>query len=113
MVRRASSGPIGVPRYAQLWLVAVLFFGIGDAASTSIGLGIPGISEGNPVVKPLVRRHGLVAIVGLKLVVFGGSYALWKLIPRPYCLGVPLGLSVMGVSVTVWNLGVLVTALAS
>jgi hypothetical protein len=95
---------------AWLWLVAVLFFGIGDAATTTVGLNTPGVTEGAPVVASHVRRHGVVAIVVLKAATFCGCYLAWRSLPRPHSVGVPLAVAFLGVVVTAWNVAVLAVA---
>lgn len=96
-----------------LWLVAVVFFGVGDVTTTGVGLNVAGVVEAGPVVAPLVRRNGLVALVLLKLAAFCAGYLCWKSVPRPYRAGVPLGLSILGLSATAWNCHVLLVALST
>lgn len=93
------------------WLVAVLFFGVGDVVTTSVGLGVDGVSETCPVTRPLVGWYGPPAFVALKVAAFAGWYALWRALPRPYCAAVPVGLAVLGVALTAWNLHVLLSVL--
>jgi hypothetical protein len=92
-----------------LWLIAVLFFGVGDVVTTGIGLDLTGVSEIGPL-RSVILRHGVFAIVGLKLVTFAACYVLWRVVPRPHAVGVPLGLALLGVPVTGWNVAVLVLA---
>lgn len=98
---------------SQIWLLAVLFFGVGDVVTTGLGIGMLGVTEAGPVTAPLVRQYGLGVLPVLKVAVFGAGYLLWKTVPRPHCVGVPLGLTVVGISATGWNLHVLVVALLS
>jgi len=87
----------------RLWLVAVLFFGVGDLASTTAGIAAGGV-EANPVVGGVVRRYELAAMVPLKLVIFGLCYLIWRRSPEPYCASVPVALATMGAAATGWNL---------
>jgi hypothetical protein len=87
-----------------LWALAVLFFGVGDVATTSVGLGIGGLFELGPVTSLLVEGYGLGGMVVSKLLVFAGSLCCWWLTRGPHRLGIPLGLTLVGVSVTGWNL---------
>ena len=96
----------------RLWVIAVLSFGVGDVVTTGIGLGVPGVTEVGPVVASYVGWHPFAAIVGVKLVVFGGALLLWMSVPRPHRVGVPLGLFLVGTVVTVWNASVLIVSLA-
>ena len=95
-----------------LWATAVAFFGVGDLATTTIGLGFAGVVEAGPVVGPVVGRYGITGIALVKILVFGGSYGLWRAVPPPHRLGVPLGIAVVGVGVTGWNIAVIAVALA-
>lgn len=104
--RGAHAGEIDL----QLWLIAVLFFGVGDLVTTAIGLGVGGVSEGSPIAALLIQQYGPAVMVLPKLVVFGGSYAIWRLVPEPHRLGSPLALAVLGVAVTFWNILVLTAA---
>lgn len=90
-----------------LWIVAIVFFGIGDLVTTGVGLHLEQVAEVGPVVGDVIVAYGTVAMVGLKLFVFGVGYALWRIVPAPHRVGVPLGLAVLGILVTIWNVGVL------
>jgi hypothetical protein len=94
----------------HLWMVALVFFGLGDLVTTAAGLGMAGVSEGSPITAVLIERYGAAVMVLQKLLVFGGSYALWRLMPRPHRLGSPLALAVLGIVVTWWNVSVLARA---
>jgi len=103
----AERSRVGSPR---LWVAAVLFFGLGDVVTTFVGLGLAGVAEANPVAVALFRQSPVGATVLLKGTVFGACYLLWRRVPRPHCVGVPLGLTAVGVVVTTWNLHVLLRA---
>ena len=93
--------------YHELWAVGVLFFGIGDVVTTYIGLGLDGVSEQHPIGVLLLDQYGLIAMVGLKLLAFCGFFVLWRYARRPYSLGVPLGLALLGAAITAWNLHII------
>lgn len=94
----------------RFWIVAVLFFGIGDLATTGIGLGFDGITEVGPLAAPLIAQYGFAALVVLKLAVFTGCYVCWRYMPRPQSVGIPLGLALLGVWVTGWNIQIVLFA---
>lgn len=94
-----------------LWIVAVGFYGIGDLVTTAIGLRVSGVVEASPVVGPLLDLFGVGTLFVLKGVTLTASYAVWHLVPDPHRTGVPLGLAVVGVTVTGWNIVILSTAL--
>lgn len=93
-----------------LWLFAILFFGIGDAATTGLGLTIEGVAEHSPTVGPHLEKYGFPALIAMKSALFVGGFLLWRTVPRPHSLGIPLGLALVGVVVTGWNISVLVVA---
>lgn len=90
-----------------LWLVAVAFFGIGDLLTTVAGLHLEQVIEAGPVVADVIAVHGVPAMVALKLAVFAICYGLWRVVPAPHRVGVPLGLAMLGVLVTIWNVGII------
>lgn len=94
------------------WSGALLFYGLGDVVTTTLGLQDAVVVEASPIVARFVALSGLWVILPLKLVVFGIAYVLWVTVPRPHNVGVPLGLFAFGVVVTVWNGIVLLSALA-
>lgn len=96
-----------------LWMLAVLFFGIGDLITTTVGVNSAGIVEGGPVTALLVERYGLRAIFHLKVLVIGSGYVAWRVIPQPQRVGIPLALVLVGVFATAWNLHILALAFLS
>ena len=106
----SSAAPLGDSQ-AVLWVAGVLFFGVGDLLTTVVGLQVGGVTERNVVPALLIGQYGLAGMIGLKLFAFGGCYALWRVVGRPHRLGVPLGLALLGVVVTFWNLRVLLAVM--
>ncbi|MBX0297864.1 DUF5658 family protein [Haloarcula nitratireducens] len=98
---------------ASVWALAIVLFGLGDILTTGIGLRIGGVVETNPIPRLFFHHSVLGAMGALKLAAFGGFYVLWKLVPRPHSLGVPLGLAILGGIVTSWNLRVILLALST
>jgi hypothetical protein len=94
-------------RTTALWLVAVLFYGVGDTATTLVGADTGHVAEAGPVVAGVLGYAGTTGLLTVKLLSFAGFYLAWRLLPPPGRAGVPLALSVVGVAVTVWNLLVL------
>lgn len=93
-----------------LWVAAIVFFGIGDLVTTIIGLKVGNVAEVGPVVAPLIDLYGLGILGFLKLGAIGVCYVLWRWIPDPYAVGTPLGLAVLGLLVTGWNILILLVA---
>lgn len=110
---RETRHGIALPEFpgTMPWLLAVLLFGVGDVVTTGVGLGLPGVVEADPIARTLIDSFGVVSIVGLKLLAFALCYAIWRIVPRPYCQGVPLGLAGLGGAVTVWNTLIVVTVI--
>jgi len=96
-----------VDREQCLWVTAILFFGIGDLVTTSVGIRASHVAETGTLQEPLLQQFGLVSVPGLKLAVFAGFFACWRLIPSPHNIGVPLALTTVGALVTVWNVVVI------
>jgi hypothetical protein len=95
---------------AWLWALTACFFLAGDIVTTAVGLGVPGVVESNPVTGRAVVLHGVAAMVVLKVATMLAGVAAWRALPRPYALGVPLGLATLGVTATVWNAAVVAMA---
>lgn len=92
-----------------LWWLAFTFFGVGDVLTTSAAVIYVPVDEGSPVVGELLRAHGIVGLVGLKVAAFAIAYVVWVVVGEPDNVGVPLALAVLGLGFTVWNLFVLAT----
>lgn len=90
-----------------LWVVALVCYGLGDAATTAVGLQYGSVAEVGPLAAALIGRHSLGGLVALKLVTFGVAYAVWHVLRTPSRDAIPLALAVVGVAVTLWNLAVI------
>lgn len=93
------------------WRGAVAFFIVGDLVTTAVGLQLETVVEASPVAVWAINGHGLGMIFPLKLGVVGGLYGLYRVVPPPHSVGVPLGLCALGFTITVWNGAVIVAAL--
>ena len=93
----------------DLWFMALLGFGLGDLVTTMAGFSVESVAEVGPFVAPLVNQFGFSGLVGVKAFTFVLAGLGWWITPRPYDVGVPLGLAILGGIVTVWN-GVLLVA---
>jgi len=91
----------------HVWIVALLAYGVGDLVTTGVGVQTPGVVEAGPLPAYLLDAGGIPVFVALKLAVFAVGFLLWRFVPDPHRLGVPLGLATFGVLVTGWNLLVL------
>lgn len=91
----------------QLWVIVGVGFVLGDIVTTSIGLGRSGVVESQPIAAHLFQYSVIGTMITLKLAVVGGCYLVWRRVPRPHRVGIPLGLAALGILVTAWNLFVL------
>ncbi|MFB6200608.1 MAG: DUF5658 family protein [Halorhabdus sp.] len=106
-IRRPDLAPDRRVRHAYLWLLAVAFFGAGDLLTTAVGIQTAGVAETNPFLAPMLSDSGVLALAVLKFVVLVGCYAVWRVVPWPHDVAIPLALGTVGVAVTAWNLGIL------
>lgn len=100
-----------VENMGTLWVVAILFFGVGDILTTRLGYAVPVVVEAGPVAAPLVTQYGIGMLVVLKAATLGVGYLCCRYVPRPHAVGSPLALAVVGVAVTGWNTIVLLSVL--
>lgn len=92
-----------------LWVFAILFYGLGDAVTTLLGLRGDGAAEAGPVALYAVEYGGVPGFLGVKLVFIGSCFVVWYLVRTPGRVAIPLALAVVGVAVTAWNLFVLLS----
>jgi hypothetical protein len=91
-------------RDLQVWIAAILLYGVGDTATTLWGLSTGGIAEAGPIAKPLIEAYGPHALLFVKAVVFGSFYVVWAGLRTPGRIAVPLALALVGGVITAWNL---------
>lgn len=90
------------------WFSAILFFGVGDILTSYLGLVIiHPIIEVGPVAAVLVHKFNFGLATGYKFALLVIFYILYRVVPNPYSIGIPLGLSGLGVVVTAWNIFIL------
>lgn len=113
MRRGRYRGPRGRVAFAhvQLWLAAALAFVVVDVAATAAGFGLGVVLGAGPVASPLLETYGPRALVGAKLGVLVGCYALWRGLPRPYRTAGPVGLALLGLVLAGWRLQVVASTL--
>jgi hypothetical protein len=88
---------------AVLWGLALAFYGLGDLLTTLIGLHGGRAREVGVVASVLVDRYGVAAVFPLKLGALLLFYLLWRAVPSPHAVGVPLGVAALGILLTAWN----------
>lgn len=102
----ACSSPAGT-----VWIVALLFYAVGDTLTTLVGLRIGGVAEIGPIAGPAMAAFGAAGLVAIKIFIFGAIGLVWHFLETPGRLALPLGLAVVGVAVTAWNMAVIATSL--
>lgn len=92
-------------RDAILWIVAIAVFGVLDVAITAYAVERGIASEAHPVVALAIEELGHVpALLSVwKAAVLAVFVAIYRLAPREYRLGVPLGLALLGTIVLLNN----------
>lgn len=86
-------------------------FVVGDLATTYIGLYFypSKIIEGNAIPALMINEFGLWSLIPIKIAIFSLFYLLYRIAPKPHNIGVPIGLTTIGVVVTLWNSYLLLT----
>lgn len=95
-----------------LWIAAIALFGVGDLVTTVYFIVEFGAVETHPVGGPAIDALGFWALVPLKAIAFAVCYGLYRLAPREYAVGVPIGLILLGGYLSVWNTAISLTGSA-
>lgn len=93
----------------EVWVIAILIYGVGDLVTTFVGLRHPDIIEIGPIAQIVISRFNQLALLPFKVVVFAVFGSVWYLLPPSYRLGVPYGIATAGVLVVSWNIFVMVS----
>lgn len=91
-------------RSIELWVLAFLFYGVGDTVTTFVGLRMEGVAEVGPlalIAMEIAGNVGFVAMKGLFMVVCFGA---WYVLDTRGRVAIPLALIVAGGAITFWNL---------
>lgn len=107
----AEYAPFLRSRFVQLWLLALLAYGVGDTATTLAVMASPLHAELNPVVGGAVAAFGTGGLFVLKLAAFSVCSALslrGDLLDDSFLRYMPPAvLGAVGVTTTAVNLGLL------
>lgn len=96
-----------IDNQSVLWVCAFLFYGLGDAVTTLLGLHGEGTGEAGPVALYALEFGGIPGFLGVKFAFIFACFLAWYLVGTPGRVAIPLALAVVGVAVTAWNLFVL------
>ncbi|SFF78651.1 hypothetical protein SAMN04488063_0286 [Halopelagius inordinatus] len=105
-----SSLPAPSPLELALWALAVVFYGVGDYATTVAAASRPGARERNPILRRLFagRLSPLVSFALVKAAAFCLFFAGYLFVGvRPIRTAIPGAVAVVGIVVTVQNIRVL------
>ncbi|ELY73215.1 hypothetical protein [Natrinema pallidum] len=95
-IRRPSLEP-------ACWLFAIALFGVGDLVTTIYFIVEAGAVETHPIGAVAIDQFGLWVLVPWKAAALGLFYGFYRVVPRPYALGVPIGLALLGAFTSTWN----------
>lgn len=87
-----------------LWALSIGLFGVADLASTIYFIGELGAIESHPVADVAIETLGLWILIPWKAAAIGLFYAAYRIVPNPHSLGIPIGLVLLGIVLTVWNI---------
>lgn len=93
-----------------LWVVAVVTYGVGDTATTLVGLTSGRVTEAGPIAATLVGSYGPLGFVALKLGTLALFFVAWYALRSPSRAAVPLAVAVAGAIISGWNIVVLANA---
>lgn len=94
-------------RQAELWLAALLLYGVGDVVTTVVGVRSADVAEAGPLATAFLDGAGVYGFVALKFALFAASFAVWRVLDTPGRAAVPGSLAVVGAVVTAWNVHVI------
>lgn len=104
---RPASGSYIPSDHRLIWACVGVFFVGGDLGTTGLGYLVPGVVEWNPSIATVLDTYGFLGMLPLKVIAVLGALFLYRVVPRPNDVAVPLGFAVVGMGVTAWNLVVL------
>lgn len=87
----------------MLWLVAVLFYGVGDTVTTAVGLRAPNTSEVGPIALVVMEWAGIWGLIAVKLGFLLVAFGVWWALQTPSRIAIPLAIALTGMGVTAWN----------
>lgn len=96
----------------QTWALAAAMFGVGDVATTTLGLIAFDVVEGNPAAGLILSEAGLVGMVVAKVAVVAILLGIYVESPRDIRFAIPVTLAIMGTVIVGWNIAVITVAAA-
>jgi len=87
----------------SLWVLAIALYVVGDLVTTIYFIVEHGAVETHHFGSMAIDHLGLWMLVPLKFAAVGVCYAIYRIVPDPYPIGVPVGMILLGVFTSVWN----------
>lgn len=118
MSHSSSSEDPDTPRFIRrlerhergFWIAAIAWYGFGDTITTLYGLSYTAVAEIGPVAGPILDAHGTLGMLLLKVLFFVVAATAWYALNRPTRVAIPIGITIVGTAVTVWNVFVILLA---
>lgn len=85
----------------RLWILAVLFYGIGDTATTLINI-FRGATELNPILNYLFTNYGEMGLISFKILIISCCYYVYRMSKSQSIPTVLFILGLIGVVINVW-----------
>lgn len=91
-------------------IIAVVTFIFGDLITTYTGLLFFSntIIEQNNIPSMIIESFGIWSLIPIKIGYFGLTYLIYKIVSKPYNIGVMIGLGIIGSYATIHNLILLI-----
>lgn len=93
------------------WSGAALTFGIGDLATTYVGLQIDGVYEMSPTANIILQSGGYTNLIIAKSFTLIILIAVYKAVDEDWMVAVPITLILVGVFITLWNLHIIINTI--
>lgn len=88
------------------WILAIFTYGFLDIYLTFTGFYL-GINEYNFIPLLILNSTGIIGLFLWKWIVIFGFYKLYQIIPNNYNIGIPIGLFIVGITFSFWNIFVI------
>lgn len=86
------------------WVSGILLFGLGDFSTTVLGLYTKSLTEVNLIPNIIYNMLGVFGLLLIKIITLFVFYLFWKMSPKKYRIGIPIGITIVGIVITTWNL---------
>lgn len=92
---------------SKLWITVILWFYIGDIATTGIGIWTGGMTEASPMYRPILNTYGLLpmlfALTAVKTLLVYLFLFSFNRMESIYRYTMPAALILTGIGATAWN----------